>query len=324
MKTATKILLAAVSALVMLALIEAGLRLGYRFYADYNTEMWRYAVELKRLSANGKLGHEHVPGRAASLYGVDIRINSRGIRADREYEIPKAAGIKRILMAGDSLTLGWGVRHEDTCPRILEAMLNEKYPAGFEVINLGVGNYGTENELEAIKNNMELQPDMIILNFYINDIEEIRYPSGPAYWFQKNFYIYPFGYDRLVKLKNRGLDYREYYSSLYKDARLRDRFEKGLKEIADIARCGRIPLIFVNIPELHELENYPFNDINKYIEKTVLSLPDAEYLDLLPFLKKNPKHDLWVSPEDVHLNKKANKLVARAIFNRISENEYFK
>ena len=64
--------------IVLLLFFEIVLRVFYPFYSNYNTEMWRYAVESKKISLFPGLGHEHVPNKSNQLYGVEIRTNSDG------------------------------------------------------------------------------------------------------------------------------------------------------------------------------------------------------------------------------------------------------
>ncbi len=139
----------------------------------FDVEMWKYARDIKRVSANPQIGHEHQPGTGGFYMGVPVQINSVGLR-DREFDITrKSKGVVRTLMLGDSLTFGWGVKVDDTPSKLLEAFLNDQNggPQN-EVINTGVGNYirpwrwlisSTEGRL--------FKPDVVVLNYFINDAE---------------------------------------------------------------------------------------------------------------------------------------------------------
>ena len=68
-KTSKKLLLKRIALLVItifviLILFEVTLRILYPTYANYNTEMWRYASESKKISDFPKLGHEHVSNKS--------------------------------------------------------------------------------------------------------------------------------------------------------------------------------------------------------------------------------------------------------------------
>ena len=75
---------------------------------QFDLEMWKYARDVKQLSADPLLAHEHAPNRVAVLMGVDFQTNSKGLR-DREFSYDRQPGTLRILMLGNSLTVGWGV-----------------------------------------------------------------------------------------------------------------------------------------------------------------------------------------------------------------------
>jgi hypothetical protein len=85
-------LLLLVSSLTILALIlEGTLRIAFYHSRDFSIEMWKYAVQLKLPVSNSDLGFVHAPSRHAFLMGVDVDINSRGLR-DREYSDTKSPG----------------------------------------------------------------------------------------------------------------------------------------------------------------------------------------------------------------------------------------
>ena len=76
--------------LVLFLVGEMFVRVFYDDISDYNTEMWRYASELKMKSNNQLISHIHRPNKEAELYGVDVKINSKGLR-DYEYGYHKDA-----------------------------------------------------------------------------------------------------------------------------------------------------------------------------------------------------------------------------------------
>src|SRR3990170_5452920 len=98
-----KILILTVSSiLATLLLLEVLIRLLYPRFSSYQTEMFRYAAEHKMLTANPKLPFRHVPSKTGTYYGIEIKTNAVGFR-DKDYDLTKPAGTKRILIAGDSV-----------------------------------------------------------------------------------------------------------------------------------------------------------------------------------------------------------------------------
>ena len=140
---------------------------------QYDLEMWKYARTMKRVSAIADAGHDHVPGTSARLMGVEVRINSTGQRNTEILRL-KPDGVYRIVMLGDSLTFGWGVEEEQTSSRRLERMLNSARSSAkrVSIVNAGVGNYNTKMQAAWLVAEGDIyEPDMIILNYFINDAE---------------------------------------------------------------------------------------------------------------------------------------------------------
>ncbi len=164
------------------AVLEVALRIVYRRSLDFSMEMWKYAVLIKRPVANPRLSFAHVPNRSAFLMGAPVSINSHGLR-DREYSLAKPRDVYRIVMLGDSTTFGWGVPVEQTVAKILERQLNASahHDRRFEVLNAGVGNYGTVQEFNHyLTYDRAFSPDLVILEYFINDPEPVPVERIPG------------------------------------------------------------------------------------------------------------------------------------------------
>src|SRR3978361_996480 len=109
------------STIVALALAEGVLRIKNSSMKNYDIEMWRYAKELKIPSPDPKLGHDHVKQSEAVLQSVNIRLNEWGLRGGPVAAKPS----RRILFLGGSITLGWGVKEEDTSRARGQGLLRE-------------------------------------------------------------------------------------------------------------------------------------------------------------------------------------------------------
>ncbi|MCJ7501170.1 SGNH/GDSL hydrolase family protein, partial [bacterium] len=96
-------------------------------------------------------------------------------------------GRKRVIFLGDSVVFGAGVREKD---RFTEQLLDEQavVNAGVEILNLGVNSYNFVHYLELARLRfMELEPDMVVVGFTLNDIQkmdrvwpnkQVKPPSG--------------------------------------------------------------------------------------------------------------------------------------------------
>ena len=98
--------------------------------------------------------------------------NSKGLR-DVEHHYKKRSDVYRILVLGDSYTEGVDVELTDTFSKRLETLLNAR-GLFCEVINAGVGGYGTDQELIFLtREGWKYDPDLVIVAFTIdNDVHD--------------------------------------------------------------------------------------------------------------------------------------------------------
>lgn len=144
------------------------------------------ALRLQTYGSIGPLSGEHVvriphptrgwallPGGSAHQRNLDfdvpIDINDKGLR-DRPHDYPKPGGVRRIVVLGDSFMEAYQVALESSLPFLLEERLADR---SFEVVNLGVGGYGTAQELRTLQEEgLRYAPDIVVLAFYTgNDIQ---------------------------------------------------------------------------------------------------------------------------------------------------------
>ena len=97
------------------------------------------------------------------------RINAHGQR-DVERMIDKPAGVRRILMLGDSIVEGHGLRSiDETISRQLEMTYSD---GNTEVLNFGVSGYCTRAEVEQLEvKGLQFDPDAVVLIFVENDFD---------------------------------------------------------------------------------------------------------------------------------------------------------
>ena len=105
-----------------------------------------------------------------------ININSAGFRGP-EFSREKPAGVYRIAVIGDSFTVGLDVPDEKTFIHVLETRLagcGVLQGKKIQVLNFGVGGYGTTQELILLrKRALAFHPDMVLLMFFSgNDVSD--------------------------------------------------------------------------------------------------------------------------------------------------------
>lgn len=168
-------MLAVLVALAMLGgVVEAGLRLaGFAPRTTIN----RFDPLLgwtKRPNASAR--------RRTAEYDVTIRTNSRGLREPEAVAYAKPAGVKRILVVGDSFTLGTTVDRSETISASLQERLRREGRRA-QVLNGGTEGYATDQEvLWLAAEGHRYTPDVVVLQMYENDI----------YWNSQDHYLrYP-------------------------------------------------------------------------------------------------------------------------------------
>lgn len=158
-------------AVLLLLGVEVGLRaLGFEFEAIKRPGLTDRGVWVY----DGTKGWFHQPHASghSSLGGPDlgiIQINSLGLR-DREFTLVKPDGVKRVLVFGDSFVFGVGVDQGHVFSTRLGELLDASSAQRFEVINMGVSGYSTDQEYLLFRElGKALDPDLVILVVCYND-----------------------------------------------------------------------------------------------------------------------------------------------------------
>lgn len=104
------------------------------------------------------------------------RTNAHGQR-DKERNYHKPDGVKRVLLLGDSVVEGYGLRESETISQQLEAL----HPDGStEVLNFGVSAYCTLAEIELLEvKGLRFDPDIVVLVFVENDFDNFNREAFP-------------------------------------------------------------------------------------------------------------------------------------------------
>jgi hypothetical protein len=146
------------SLLLLLLAVEGGLRLVNPGYlAD------RPQSDLARLHRYSEVyGWEPRPGAVALIEGHRTTINADGLRGTL-HPHARTPGRPRLLLLGDSVAFGFGVADEETFAADLEK-------DGYEVVNLAVPGYGTDQELLRLEHEgASYRPDLVLLHFCLQN-----------------------------------------------------------------------------------------------------------------------------------------------------------
>jgi lysophospholipase L1-like esterase len=235
---------------------------------------------------------------------------------------PKLDGKFRIMIVGDSLTYGYGVREEETYSKQLETMLNKKF--GVEVLNLGVSGHQSEDILKTIKQwTVLLKPDLIIYGVCLNDFlpagvgeyqnnmaNRFPIPESVKRYLSSKTYLGRLINDAynniLMKLGLRN----DFYADILKDFKnYQTRFARDVKDMNDFVLDRGLPsmvaMVLNQFPELHSKGYQIAMAAEKHLSNAGMEvIPTEEYY------KKYDKQLMVVSQWEGHPNTKAHKIFA--------------
>jgi hypothetical protein len=116
------------------------------------------------------------PGlRARKAGGIEIDTNRYGQR-EREYAVPKPAGVLRVVLLGDSFVYGNAVRAEERLGAVLERELTAR--AGLatgriECLHVGMVGWNLRAECQYLRRALsQLEPDLVVHVTVHNDLED--------------------------------------------------------------------------------------------------------------------------------------------------------
>ncbi|MBI1816114.1 MAG: hypothetical protein HYR72_14135 [Deltaproteobacteria bacterium] len=263
--------------------------------------------------------------------GVRYRFNSVGIRGP-EYADHSGTGVFRIVIVGDSVTMGHGVQEEDTYSALLEAALNARgSERRYEVINLGLSNLNLASAVYRLRaSGLPLHPDLIVYGFTINDIESPAYvrstkgPDGDAHrdWLYRFRHSHSFLmralWPRLVSLDNLrepspGSYLFELRENYFDNPEAWASFEVELDRLRDVATssgaCVHV-LIHTHLYYLGAL--HPFGSIYDRVARAV-EARGMTVTQSYPFFRRLDESRLVVSWFDSHPNAAGHQVLATAL-----------
>ena len=291
---------------------EAFIRFATSDQQNYVIEMWRYANLLKQESDNPAIGHVHKPNQAARLQGVDIRINSLGLRGA---ELSSDPAVKhRVAIVGDSVALGWGVKESDT----LSGQLGLRLGAEYEVINAGIGNMNLAQVVAHWSDiNTILPVDTVVLLVTPRAAEIQRKPSNN--WFLKNSELCALisTFVQQISLGAKGKsNLVDSYKALWSEGESRETMLKAFSDLSVLQARRHFKMLVVMIPETNDMNNYSFGFIGDTVAEIAMKY-QWTYVDPLNLFKGVESKHWQVSKNDVHLNGKAFAVIADEIAGKI-------
>lgn len=281
--------------------------------------------------------------RANPNLSFHILINSLGYRG-AEIERRKKPGTTRILCIGDSTTFGDFVDDNETFPYKLQKLFEQKHEP-VEVINGGVGGTTIIDQLYFLKRSMEINPDIVILTFFLNDIPELSKEEPLHISFEKNrrlksssFFGPLYALFRDTALFQLALKTKARYRLLFYqeaelkqrinltmgtsggEAELRMKYSQSLNEMYRYLQKKSVKFMVVILPSHHQIgERTEFSDLHddriEWVERLSreMGIPTVNFLNI--FKEKNlTKEHFFLLPYDGHHSPLAYDIVANSVF----------
>lgn len=262
------------------------------------------------------------PNQRVNYRGALYTTNSRGTRGP-EIQMPKPPGTFRIVVIGDSITMGSGVRYEEAYPELMEHGLGPtKDGRHVEVINLGLAGANLAGEVD---NRLPIAlegADMIVYGWTVNDIEGPYYrtlltagPPGPSL-------LINLVRDRIRYLRDIYWPASDSYigeldENYFRNPKQREYFEQSMDRLAAIGRSRNICVVVLIHPQMSV-----FSDRHPYFRYYDLATEAARRRGMFvvqgfpPFLNRNPE-DYRCHPMDWHPNAKAHVLLAQVLIDEM-------
>jgi lysophospholipase L1-like esterase len=276
--------------------------------------------------------HRYESVIARAPWAVHVEYNSLRFR-EAEPTRPRA-GVRRVVVVGDSFVEGQGVKAPDTCVRVLERLLNEGQ-GQWEVRNCGRrGADFPQLYDEAFEGALRYSPDVVIYGMVLNDAD--RSPEFQARQSYVNDWILDRGRlhdgrpfpemhlfdsrltalvaDRIEKRRTAQATSRWYHEMYGEPNRAGwERTQGYIREMnrRTLAMGGRF--LVVSWPLMIGLEgDDPFADVSEKVARLCLAAGIPRH-DLRPAFHGQRTESLWVHPVDLHPNETAHRLAAESL-----------
>lgn len=309
---------------------------------------WVDPTYIYRYSFHRDIFYELNPGWSGDFGGVEVNINYLGLRDDK-LNRRKPVNEYRILVLGDSKAFGWKVKEEDIFTEILENKLNEKYDNyNYQVINAAVPGYNTYQEVSYLKHyGLDLKPDMVILNIFVNDISDYSarpvrvIPQLRPFAFPKNikdivrksyflqFILLKWDIFKETYIYQQDLKFFNNCDDFLKDNVTSENteywqvFMQQLQEFDGLLERHELPGILVYAPDIKQFrQSDEWQGLQKKIKKFAED-NGLYFIDLLPYYEQSKDWPFLSKkfPGDYHPNEIGHRIEADVIYDFILKNQ---
>ncbi|HEX5050518.1 MAG TPA: SGNH/GDSL hydrolase family protein [Planctomycetota bacterium] len=241
-------------------------------------------------------------------------VNSLGFRDPEHVAIP---GKKLVFVVGDSFTAGAGIKRiEDR----FSDLLGQQRP-DLQVMNLGQCGGDSETEFRCLTKH-PLSPDLLVLQYYVNDIEGTAARAGrrmpsfsphqdlPALLrpVVRNSFLLDFLYWRFGHGDEQA--YVEYLQAAMADKEVLQRHLQELEKFCAYATERGIPLVVVVFPCLQDLALG--RSLTAPVER-MFTAHDVPIVDVATLVESMDPADRTANHQDAHPSPRVHRLVADAL-----------
>lgn len=268
---------------------------------------------------------------------VRYRTNSRAFRGP-EWSPRPGPGVFRILVTGDSITVGSGVDEEDRYTQRLEKRLQPPDGTRYEVLNTALAGLNIEYAVNRLKSGTNsYEPELLVYGFSTNDIEgehyvahestpgagrklflrTMRFYNSPSYllrslwprWVAIEQDYFGDGYDKQ----------QEILENYFENPAAWTDFLNSLQELARFAkRKGLCAHVFV-MAAIDRLDSsHRYHDLYDLVADAARDFGMTASGSFEVMAGKDER-SLWVSPTDSHPNSAGHELLADALYAGLQE-----
>lgn len=263
-----------------------------------------------------------------ALYGSNwskhyVQKNSLGYR-DQEWTPEELASKKTVFAIGDSFTEGWGLN--DPAQRytdVLADLLGEDWA----VVNIARAGAATLWQMENFENYPYDSPDVVIWQYFLNDIEiaaksngmEWRYELPPIPAIAEESYLASFLYwrsygDRLYRNVVDGRSEWEFYYAAYDNDYIWGIHQQEIDQLIEAIEARGARIIVVIFPEMID----PVKSV-AYVDRVAQFFESRGVTDVLKLYDQAaawPIEARIVSPFDTHASADFNAMVGQTLYER--------
>jgi lysophospholipase L1-like esterase len=211
-----------------------------------------------------------------------------------------------VLIIGDSIAYGYGVKQNETFSAQLENLLATYWQdeeLHFEVFNLGVTGYNIDQVLENLRERgLQFDPDLIIYAYCLNDpmVYSFEYErlkaqlSSPKATYRDelldrggsiagNLRIYLLTKYALRVLRSKWFSdanpddaqwaaiadgsYSQFFTAAYEEPDAEDRLRSGVETLQKISQSTGVPVVTIIFPIFYEFAKYKVKHLHEHVQE---------------------------------------------------------